>query len=166
MTPLRMSMRPVTHRLSSVSALGRRSIAATTPSSAMTSAGAPEPRSAGTVDQWPKNLACAQLYGNPWAIPIPDVARTDLLVVMGANPQASNGSLLSYPDLIGEITRIRRYCETDVVNTWLVYLRFQHMRGRLTDQGLDEELARTRAWLTEAKQPHFDEFLAAWSAGA
>ena len=40
------------------------------------------------------------------------------------------------------------------------------MRGRLTDAGLAEELARTRAWLTEAKQPHFDEFLAAWSAGA
>ena len=66
----------------------------------------------------------------------------------------------------GEITRIRRYCETDVINTWLVYLRFQHMRGRLTDAGLDEELARTRAWLTEARQPHFDEFLAAWSPGA
>jgi anaerobic selenocysteine-containing dehydrogenase len=63
--------------------------------------------SAGTVDQWPKNLSCAQLYGNAWAIPVPDVANTDLLVVMGANPQASNGSLLSYPDLIGEVTRIR-----------------------------------------------------------
>jgi anaerobic selenocysteine-containing dehydrogenase len=63
--------------------------------------------SAGTVDQWPKNLVCAQLYGNPWSIPIPDVANTDLLVVMGANPQASNGSLLSYPDLIGEVERIR-----------------------------------------------------------
>ena len=45
----------------------------------------------------------------------------------------------------GELTRIRRYCETDVVNTWLVFLRFQHMRGRLTDAGLAEELARTRA---------------------
>jgi anaerobic selenocysteine-containing dehydrogenase len=70
-------------------------------------AGMPVTWSAGTVDQWPKNLACAQLYGNPWSIPIPDVARTDLLVVMGANPQASNGSLLSYPDLIGELDRIR-----------------------------------------------------------
>ncbi len=63
--------------------------------------------SAGTVDQWPKNLVCAQLFGNAWAIPIPDVANTDLLVIMGANPQASNGSLLSYPDLIGELDRIR-----------------------------------------------------------
>ena len=63
----------------------------------------------------------------------------------------------------GELTRIRHYCETDVINTWLVFLRFQHMRGRLTDAGLAEELARTRTWLTEAKQPHFDEFLAAWT---
>jgi predicted PolB exonuclease-like 3'-5' exonuclease len=64
----------------------------------------------------------------------------------------------------GELTRIRRYCETDVVNTWLVFLRFQHMRGRLDDEGLARELALTRAWLTEAHQPHFDEFLAAWPA--
>ncbi len=63
--------------------------------------------SAGTVDQWPKNLVCAQLFGGAWKIPIPDVANTDLLVVMGANPHASNGSLLSYPDLIGEVARIR-----------------------------------------------------------
>ncbi|MDQ6696177.1 MAG: molybdopterin-dependent oxidoreductase [Actinomycetota bacterium] len=64
--------------------------------------------SAGTVDQWPKNVVCAQLFGGAWSIPIPDVARTDLLVIMGANPHASNGSLLSYPDLIGELERIRR----------------------------------------------------------
>ncbi|UDY34492.1 molybdopterin-dependent oxidoreductase [Dermatobacter hominis] len=63
--------------------------------------------SAGTVDQWPKNLVCAQLYGGAWTIPIPDVANTDLFVVMGANPHASNGSLLSFPDLIGEVDRIR-----------------------------------------------------------
>ena len=63
--------------------------------------------SAGTVDQWPKNLVCAQLFGGAWKIPIPDVASTDLLVIMGANPHASNGSLLSYPDLIGELGRIR-----------------------------------------------------------
>jgi predicted PolB exonuclease-like 3'-5' exonuclease len=62
----------------------------------------------------------------------------------------------------GELTRIRRYCETDVINTWLVFLRFQLMRGRLSAPALDEELRRTRAWLTEARQPHFDEFLAAW----
>ncbi len=63
--------------------------------------------SAGTVDQWPKHLACGLLFGNPWAISVPDVHRTDLFVVMGANPHASQGSLLSCPDLMGEIERIR-----------------------------------------------------------
>jgi anaerobic selenocysteine-containing dehydrogenase len=63
--------------------------------------------SAGTVDQWPKNLACAQLFGNPWSIPVPDIARTDLFVVMGANPHASQGSLFSCPDILGEIDHIR-----------------------------------------------------------
>ena len=63
--------------------------------------------SAGTVDQWPKNLACAELFGNPWSIPIPDVQRTDLFVVMGANPAASQGSLFSCPDILGEMKAIR-----------------------------------------------------------
>src|SRR4029079_12721191 len=63
--------------------------------------------SAGTVDQWPKNLACAELFGNPWSIPIPDVQRTDLFVVMGANPAASQGSLFSCPDILGQMKAIR-----------------------------------------------------------
>jgi anaerobic selenocysteine-containing dehydrogenase len=63
--------------------------------------------SAGTVDQWPKNVSCALMYGNMWLIPAPDVPRTDLFVVLGANPQASQGSLLACPDLLGEIEKIR-----------------------------------------------------------
>jgi hypothetical protein len=51
-----------------------------------------------------------------------------------------------------------------VINSWLAYLRFKFMRGRLTDAALDEELRRTRLWLAEHHQPHFDEFLAAWPA--
>ena len=44
---------------------------------------------------------------SPWSLPIPDVHRTDLFVVMGANPHASNGSLFSCPDILGEIDNIR-----------------------------------------------------------
>ena len=47
------------------------------------------------------------MYGGMWTIPTPDVPRTDLLVVMGANPQASQGSLLACPDILGEIDGIR-----------------------------------------------------------
>jgi anaerobic selenocysteine-containing dehydrogenase len=60
-----------------------------------------------TVDQQPKNVACDQMYGDAWAIPVPDIAHTDLWVIMGGNPAASNGSILSFPDVMGEIKRIR-----------------------------------------------------------
>ena len=63
--------------------------------------------SAGTVDQWPKNLSCMLMYGNMWWIPSPDIQRTDYWVIMGGNPHASQGSLLAAPDVIGEIDRIR-----------------------------------------------------------
>jgi anaerobic selenocysteine-containing dehydrogenase len=63
--------------------------------------------SAGTVDQWPKNVTSMLMYGHMWWIPTADVPRTDYWVVMGGNPQASQGSLLACPDLLGEMDRIR-----------------------------------------------------------
>jgi anaerobic selenocysteine-containing dehydrogenase len=69
--------------------------------------GIPRLYSAGTVDQWPKNLAVALLYGGMWTIPTPDLDRTDHLVVMGANPHASQGSLLAAADVLGRIDAIR-----------------------------------------------------------
>jgi len=64
--------------------------------------------SAGTADQWPKNLTSALMYGTMWTIPVPDLDRTDHLVILGANPAASQGSLLAAPDVIGRIDAIRR----------------------------------------------------------
>jgi 3'-5' exonuclease len=66
--------------------------------------------------------------------------------------------------LAGEIVRIRRYCETDVLNTYLIYLRFELMRGRFTPQLYEEELARVKALLAGGTEPHFGEFLRAWEA--
>jgi anaerobic selenocysteine-containing dehydrogenase len=63
--------------------------------------------SASSVDQLPKMLSCALLFGSPTAFPIPDVDRTDHLLVLGANPLASNGSLLTAPDLPGRLRRLR-----------------------------------------------------------
>src|SRR5262249_57726305 len=63
--------------------------------------------SAGTVDQWPKNVACMLMYGSMWWIPTADIQRTQYWVVMGGNPQASQGSLLACPDVLGEIDGIR-----------------------------------------------------------
>ena len=65
----------------------------------------------------------------------------------------------------GDLAGIRRYCETDVLNTWLIYLRFQQLRGQLTRLQHDEELARVRQFLGAANEPHFAEFLHAWLGG-
>jgi hypothetical protein len=64
--------------------------------------------------------------------------------------------------LKGGIEDIRSYCETDVLNTYLVYLRFEHMRGRLDDKDLIREFDLVRTTLQDMRRPHLDEFLAAW----
>ncbi len=66
----------------------------------------------------------------------------------------------------GNILGIRRYCETDVLNTFLVYLAFERMRGRLTPADHDAECARLRELLAASGEPHHEEFLAAWPASA
>ena len=70
--------------------------------------GIPRVYSAGTVDQWPKNVVGALMYGGMWSIPVPDIDRTDYLVIMGANPAASQGSLLACADVMGRIRAIRQ----------------------------------------------------------
>lgn len=66
--------------------------------------------------------------------------------------------------LDGQSDAIRDYCETDVVNTYLVYLRFQKMRGNLTPAMHDKEVAVVRDHLAALDAPHWREFLAAWTA--
>ncbi|WP_167109361.1 molybdopterin-dependent oxidoreductase [Mycobacterium sp. DL592] len=64
--------------------------------------------SPGTVDQWPLNVVGTLLFGGMWNAPIPDLERTDHLVVIGANPAASQGSMLSAPNVVGHLAAIRR----------------------------------------------------------
>ncbi len=64
--------------------------------------------------------------------------------------------------LEGQIDTIRNYCETDVLNTYLIFLRFEMMRGRLMPDEYRVEVARVREVLTQQAKPHFQEFLAAW----
>lgn len=66
--------------------------------------------------------------------------------------------------LAGELSKIRQYCETDVLNTWLVWLRFQFMRGQLDSAGLDSELGLVRDLLQTSTMPHLQAFLADWNA--
>jgi hypothetical protein len=62
----------------------------------------------------------------------------------------------------GQIDAIRDYCETDVLNTYLVYLRFQQIRGVLTAGELEHEQNRLRDFLADSGRPHLAEFLARW----
>lgn len=78
--------------------------------------GMPITYSPGTVDQWPKNLSSHLMYGLWWNFPVPDIERTDLLVIMGANPAASQGSLLAAPNVMGLIDAIRKRGKVIVID--------------------------------------------------
>ena len=62
----------------------------------------------------------------------------------------------------GKIKEIRDYCETDVLNTYCVYLRFELMRGNLNQIEYDSELELLKNYLTQENKKHFDEFLQHW----
>ena len=65
--------------------------------------------------------------------------------------------------LQGRSEDIRNYCETDVVNTYLIYLRFELMRGRLTHEEHEREVEIVRAGLALAERPHLRGYLDAWA---
>jgi anaerobic selenocysteine-containing dehydrogenase len=62
---------------------------------------------ASTVDQMPKQVAAGLMFGTMLSVPVPDVDRTDHLLILGANPLVSNGSLLTAPDMRGRLRRVR-----------------------------------------------------------
>jgi len=64
----------------------------------------------------------------------------------------------------GRLQEIRSYCETDVVNTYLVHLRFQKMRGTLDDTQYRSEADLVRTTLSKSAETHWKEFLARWKS--
>jgi len=108
---------------------------------------------------------------------------TDLMDVLAGHQARANApldeiaTLLGYPGKmgmsggkvweavqVGEIGAVRDYCETDVLNTYLVWLRYQLMRGQLSPEGLANEEQRVKDTLREDGRPHLEAFLAAWEA--
>ncbi len=106
---------------------------------------------------------------------------TDLMdVVSGYSPIAKApldqiATLLGFPGKMGMsgdkvwdcyvnggIEEIRNYCETDVLNTYLVYLRYELIRGRLTENAYENECQLVRDMLNNESKPHLKEFLEAW----
>src|SRR3954471_24538069 len=63
--------------------------------------------SASTVDQMPKQVSCGLMFGTFLSIPIPDIDRTEYMLMLGANPLASNGSLMTAPDYRGRLRAVR-----------------------------------------------------------
>ena len=66
----------------------------------------------------------------------------------------------------GEVAAIRAYCETDVANTYLLYLRFQLIRGALDREAYEREIVLFRAWLGSQPAGHWKEFLGKWFQSA
>jgi predicted PolB exonuclease-like 3'-5' exonuclease len=106
---------------------------------------------------------------------------TDLMDVLAAYQPRANAPLdqiaamLGFPGkmgmsggkvwdsyLSGDIEDIRNYCETDVLNTYLVYLRFELIRGRLSPSRYEEECQQLREYLSAQGKAHLSEFLQAW----
>ena len=106
---------------------------------------------------------------------------TDLMDVLagyefrGAAPLDEIAAMLGFPGkmgmsggkvwetyLAGDIEAIRNYCETDVLNTYLVYLRYLLISGRNSEQGYQQACEQLKQVLTDEDKPHLAEFLEAW----
>ncbi len=64
--------------------------------------------------------------------------------------------------LAGGMSEVRDYCETDVLNTYLLAVRFRLLRGELSRAEYDVEMSFVRGELEKIGKPHWQEFLAAW----
>ena len=76
-----------------------------------------------------------------------------------------DGSSVYPAYLDGKLDDIRRYCETDVMNTYLLYCRFQKMRGGLREEEYEQEIALVKDSLAQLapQESHWQEYLRAWS---
>lgn len=75
-----------------------------------------------------------------------------------------DGSAVAATVRCGKLDAVRAYCETDVLNTWLVYLRFQRQRGLLTESAYSLEVDRVRVFLNASGASHWKDFREAWES--
>lgn len=123
--------------------------------------------SASTLDQMPRQLASGLLYGHWLSVPLPDLPRTDFMLILGANPVASNGSMWTVPDFRGKARALRerggRLVVIDPRRTETADLADQHLAIRpgadalllaAMIQTLFSEnrvrLGRAQAWIADA----------------
>ncbi len=90
---------------------------------------------------------------------------TEIAVMLGYPGKMGMSGQDVWPNFMaGNIAQIRNYCETDVINTYLVYLQFERVRGNLTPEAQAASHALLRESLAAEQKPHLDEFLTAWSS--
>ncbi|MCW2859127.1 MAG: molybdopterin-binding oxidoreductase [Actinoallomurus sp.] len=117
--------------------------------------------SASTVDQMPKHVSSGLLFGDPLAIPVPDLDRTSYLLILGANPVDSNGSLCTAADFPGKLKALRGRGGT------LVVVDPRRTRtARLADRHLGIRPGTDAYLLFGVVHTLFDEGLAARPEGA
>jgi 3'-5' exonuclease len=80
---------------------------------------------------------------------------------LGMDGSAVHGAILA-----GKLDEVRRYCETDVLNTYLLYQRFRLLRGEISADDYPAEIALVRERISALSAPHWLEFIAAWDANA
>jgi predicted PolB exonuclease-like 3'-5' exonuclease len=98
------------------------------------------------------------LYQPRASVPLDDLAK----LCGFAGKLGMDGSRVWEAYCGGELAAIRNYCETDVVNTHLLYCRFQKMRGHWTEAQYAAEVALVRDSLRALDAPHWHEYLKAW----
>ena len=77
-----------------------------------------------------------------------------------------DGSAVADAVAAGRLADVRNYCETDVMNTYLVYQRFRLMRGEIDAGEYAREISLARERVATSDAPHWREFLAAWDSGS
>ncbi len=100
------------------------------------------------------------MYQPRASVPLDDLAR----LCGFAGKLGMDGSKVWDAYQAGHIEQIRNYCETDVVNTYLVYTRFQRMRGLLDAAACSAEEDLVRQTLAGLDLPHWREYLAVWTS--
>jgi predicted PolB exonuclease-like 3'-5' exonuclease len=90
---------------------------------------------------------------------------TDIATMLGfPGKMGMHGGKVWEAYAAGNIKSIRDYCETDVLNTYLIYLRFELMRGKLTQSQYDNYCMKLRLHLEQEQQAHFHQFLELWKS--
>lgn len=98
------------------------------------------------------------LYQGRASAPLHEIAR---LLGLPGKMNMVGSSVWEYWQL-GRIKEIRNYCEIDVINTYLIYQRFNLMRGLVSPDDYEKELLLVKNSLKEMKQPHLQEFVSTW----